>query len=252
MNVYNVLLDILKRDGCAHFTLIDPAKQDPKEAGEFAVMAESFGTDAIMVGGSVGVSTPLLDETCKKIKDLTSKPIILFPGDVGGLSRYADAIFFMSLLNSMNPYYITGAQALGAPIIKKMGIEPLPMAYIIIAPGGTVGWIGNARPIPRDKAEIAAAYALAGEYLGMKLVYLEGGSGVEEPVPGDMIRAVKQLIDIPLVIGGGIRSPQAAKECILAGADIIVTGTLLEKEINALEILIKDLKKAGREKIKKR
>ncbi|MFQ6050362.1 MAG: geranylgeranylglyceryl/heptaprenylglyceryl phosphate synthase [Candidatus Hydrothermarchaeota archaeon] len=252
MKVYNKVLEVLTSDGCAHFTLIDPTKQKPDEAGELAEKADSFGTDAIMVGGSIGVSTPLVDETCKKIKKMTEKPIILFPGDIGGLSKYADAVFFMSLLNSMNPYYITGAQALGAPIIKKMGIEPLPMAYIIIEPGGTVGWIGNARPIPRDKPEIAAAYALAGEYLGMKLVYLEGGSGVKEPVPEEMIKAVKRLIDIPLVIGGGIKTPEDAEQCVVAGADIIVTGTLLEREINKLEVLIRFLKEAGRKRINKR
>ena len=155
--------------------------------------------------------------------------MILFPGSHGGISKYADAIFFMSLLNSRNPFFITGSQALGAFTVKRYGIEPIPMAYLVIEPGETVGWVGDAKPIPRHKPKIAAAYALAGQYLGMRFVYLEAGSGAREPVPPEMISLVRKVIDVPLIVGGGIRTGEQARKAVEAGADIIVTGTAVEK-----------------------
>jgi len=132
-----------------------------------------------MIGGSTGASGLVLDQTILKIKEVTDLPTILFPGSAAGVSAYADAIFFMSLLNSNNPYWIIGAQALGSPKIKKIGIETIPMGYVIVQPGGTAGWVGDAKLIPRNKADIAAAYAMAAEFLGMRLFYLEAGSGAE-------------------------------------------------------------------------
>jgi phosphoglycerol geranylgeranyltransferase len=134
----------------------------------------------------------------------------------------------MSLLNSTNPYWITGAQALGAPVVKKMGIETISMGYLVVEPGGTVGWVGDAKLIPRAKPEIAVAYAMAAEFLGMKLLYLEAGSGAAGPVPKEMITAVKQMTDIIVVVGGGIRTGEDAAEVAAAGADIVVTGTVVE------------------------
>ncbi|MEM2192136.1 MAG: geranylgeranylglyceryl/heptaprenylglyceryl phosphate synthase, partial [Candidatus Hadarchaeales archaeon] len=167
----------------------------------------------------------------------------------GGITHYADAIFFMSLLNSRDPYFITGAQMRGAPLVKKFGLEPIPMAYILIEPGGTAGKVGKAELIPRDSPETAAAYALAAQYLGMSFVYLEAGSGVEEPVPVEMVRAVKKEIEIPLIVGGGIREPEAAEEIVKAGADIVVTGTVVEKATDRateLKKIIDAAKKVGR------
>ncbi len=213
----------------AHFTLIDPDRQSPERAGEVAGLAISAGSDAIMVGGSAGIDQYILDETVKAIKrEAGEKPVILFPGDVSGVSKYADAIFFMSLLNSRNPYYITGAQAVGALAVKRAGIEPLPMGYIIVEPGGAVGWVGDARAIPRSKPMLAASYALAAQYMGMKLVYLEAGSGAEKHVPEEMVSAVKRTVEIPVIVGGGIRSGDDAFRVAKAGADIIVTGTAIE------------------------
>lgn len=209
--------------------LIDPDDTSPEVAGKLARVCEELGVDAIMVGGSTGAEGEVLDNVVRSIKDNSSLPVILFPGSHGGISRYADAIFFMSLLNSRNPFFITGAQALGAFTVKKFGIEPIPMAYIVVEPGETVGWVGDARPIPRHKPKLAAAYALAGQYLGMRLVYLEAGSGAPEPVPEEMVRVVKSVIDVPLIVGGGIKSGEQAKKLIKSGADIIVTGTAIEK-----------------------
>ncbi|NJE47789.1 geranylgeranylglyceryl/heptaprenylglyceryl phosphate synthase [Thermococcus sp. GR7] len=214
-----------------HFVLLDPDDFADKvwEAGEIARMSEEAGVDAIMVGGSTGAEGEVLDNVVKAIKESSNLPVILFPGSHGGISKYADAIFFMSLLNSRNPFFITGAQALGAFQVKRYGIEPIPMAYLIIEPGETVGWVGDAKPIPRHKPKLAAAYALAGQYLGMRLVYLEAGSGAPEPVPPEMIAVVKKVIDVPLIVGGGIKSGEQARTAVKAGADIIVTGTAIEK-----------------------
>ncbi|NJE01298.1 MULTISPECIES: geranylgeranylglyceryl/heptaprenylglyceryl phosphate synthase [Thermococcus] len=212
-----------------HFVLLDPDDVTPEEAARIAKMSEEIGVDAIMIGGSTGAEGDVLDGVVRAIKESSSLPTILFPGSHGGISRYADSIFFMSLLNSTNPFFITGSQALGAFTVKRYGIEPIPMAYLIVEPGETVGWIGDAKPIPRHKPKIAAAYALAGQYLGMRMVYLEAGSGAPQPVPPEMIALVKRVIDVPLIVGGGIRSAEQARAAVRAGADIIVTGTAIEK-----------------------
>lgn len=223
------LNEIVRRDGAAHLTLIDPDSQSPEAAAKIAAEASAGGTDAIMVGGSTGAGGTKLDQTLLAIKEQADLPTILFPSDTGGLNKHADAMFFMTLLNSRDVTYLITHQALGAPLIKKYGIEPIPMAYIIIAPGGTVGWVGDAKLIPREKPELAVAYALAAKYLGMRWVYLEAGSGAEKSVPPIMVKAVKEAIgDTKLIVGGGIKDGKTAKECADAGADAIVTGTAVE------------------------
>ena len=216
--------------GAAHLTLIDPDSQSPETAGRIARAAASGGTDAIMVGGSVGASGPLLRDTVAEIKSGSDLPVILFPSGVAGLCENADAVFFMSLLNSRSASYLIENQAMGAPMILRYGLEPLPMGYVIIEPGGTVGWVGDAKVIPRRKPEIAVAYALAGKFFGMRLIYLEAGSGADSPVSPEMVHLVKKAIgDVLLLVGGGIRSGIAAAKLVEAGADIIVTGTAVEK-----------------------
>jgi phosphoglycerol geranylgeranyltransferase len=165
----------------------------------------------------------------KAVKRTVKIPIILFPNNVTGISRYADAIWFMSLLNSVDPYFLMGAQILGAPLVKKFGIEPIPLGYLIAGEGGTAGVVGKAIPIPYNKPELAAAHALAGQYLGMRFIYLEAGSGAKNPVPPDMIRVVRHYVDIPMIVGGGIRSREQALAAASAGADIIVTGNVVEE-----------------------
>ena len=224
------LRDAIKKHGAGHLTLIDPDSQSPQEAGRMAQAASQGGTDAIMVGGSVGATGALLHETVAEIKRVTDLPVILFPASVAGLCENADAVFFMSLLNSRSPSYLIENQALGAPLILRYRLEALPMAYIIIEPGGTVGYVGDARLIPRKKPELALAYALAGKYLGMRLVYLEAGSGADSPVPASMVALTKKLLgDVLVIVGGGIRSGASAAELVAAGADLIVTGTAVEK-----------------------
>ena len=229
MRIEQYLNDIMKNDGAAHLTLIDPDAQDPTEASDIADAVAKAGSDAIMIGGSVGASGDILDKTLRAIKTAADLPTILFPSGACGLSRYADAVFFMSLLNSRDPNYLITNQMLGAKAVLEYGIEPIPMAYIIIEPGGMAGWVGDARLIPRNKPKLAAAYALAGTFLGMRYVYLEAGSGASEPVPLEMISAVKSAGCGTLVVGGGIRDAEAAKAAVSAGADIIVTGTAIEE-----------------------
>ncbi|MEM2522903.1 MAG: geranylgeranylglyceryl/heptaprenylglyceryl phosphate synthase [Candidatus Bathyarchaeia archaeon] len=226
--VEQYLINKISSEGTIHITLIDPEKVTPSQALAIAEMAKTSGTSAIMVGGSTFISTKHLDDVIKTIKREIKIPVILFPNNVTSISPYADAIWFMSLLNSADPYFIIGAHVLGAPLIKRYGLEPIPMGYIIVGEGGAAGIIGKAIPIPYDKPELAAAHALAGQYLGMRFIYLEAGSGAKQPVPQEMIRVVKQRIDVPLIVGGGIRSGDQASAVASAGADVIVTGNVVE------------------------
>jgi phosphoglycerol geranylgeranyltransferase len=213
-----------------HMTLLDPDKQDAATAADLAKSAVDMGSDAIMLGGSTGVTQDLLDETVVRIKAEVDVPVILFPTTASAVSLKADAIYFMSLLNSKNPRFITGEQMKASAAIKKSGLEPISMGYIIIEPGMEAGTVGEANLVPKDDVKIAVGYAVAGELLGMDLIYLEAGSGAHEPVPADMITAVKQALDIPLLVGGGIRDANKASSAVRAGADIIVTGTVVEEQ----------------------
>jgi phosphoglycerol geranylgeranyltransferase len=222
------LLDKIQADGSIHMTLIDPEKVTASGAVHVVANAKNSGTSAIMIGGSTVASQKHLDDLVEAIKEAVDIPTILFPGNVTGISRNADAIWFMSMLNSTDPYFLMGAQILGAPYIKKFGIEPLSMGYVIVGDGGAAGRVGKAIPVPYSNPQLAADYALAGQYLGMRFIYLEGGSGASLPVPPEMIRKVKDSINVPLIVGGGIRTPEAALAGVEAGADIIVTGNLTE------------------------
>jgi phosphoglycerol geranylgeranyltransferase len=228
-NVEKYLIERIQAEGSIHITLIDPEKVTPPQASKIASKAKACETSAIMIGGSTFVSGTHLDDVVKTVKRTVKIPIILFPNNVTGISRYADAIWFMSLLNSVDPYFIMGAQILGAPLVKKYGLEPIPLGYIIVGEGGSAGVIGKAIPVPYNKPELAAAHALAAQYLGMRFIYLEGGSGVKNPVPPGMIRAVKSYIDVPLIVGGGIKSREQALAAASAGADVIVTGNVVEE-----------------------
>lgn len=225
-----------------HFSLIDPDKQKPEVAGSMAKIAEDAGSSAIMVGGSTLVSSDQVDKTVLAIKNNSDLPVILFPSGAKFLSKYADAIFFMSLLNSRNLDYVIREHVRGALFIKETKIEPISMGYLIVEPGMTAGEVGEVDLIRRDDLDVAVGYALASQYLGMKFFYLEAGSGAPHPVPDQMISAVKKNIDIPLLVGGGIRDWKIAKKIAKAGADIVITGTTLEKEKNLKEILNKIVK----------
>jgi len=223
------LEDAIREYGVAHLTLFDPEKLTPPVALRLAIDAKKAGTTAAMVGGSTATSIYELDAIGKAIKS-TKLPVILFPNDVAGISQYADAVFFMSLLNSINAYYLSGAQALGAPLVKRYRLEPIPLAYLIIGEHpGAAGFVGNANPIPNDKPELAAMYALAAQYLGMRYVYLEAGSGARETVSPSLVKIVRGIAKIRIVVGGGIKTPAQAQALVKSGAELIVTGTIFER-----------------------
>jgi phosphoglycerol geranylgeranyltransferase len=226
--VERYLLEKINAEGSIHLTLIDPEKVAALDAAKISENCQNSGTAAIMIGGSTFVSQEHLDNVIEAIKSAIKIPTILFPNNVTGISGHADAIWFMSLLNSVDPYFLMGAQVLGAPLVRKFKLEPISMGYIIVGEGGTAGIVGKAISVPYNKPELAAAHALAGQYLGMRFIYLEGGSGAATPVPPEMISSVKRLLDVPLIVGGGIRSKEQALAATLAGADIIVTGNVTE------------------------
>ena len=227
MKVREYILETLKKHKL-HMTLIDPAKQPSATSGEIALKAARAGTDAIMVGGSTGITQKNLDDTVDNIKKKVKLPVIYFPSGANAIARHADAIYFMSMLNSRNVRNITGEHARGAPIIKKLGMEPISMGYVIVEPGMKVGEVGEADLVRRGDTQAVIGYAIATEFFGMDLLYLEAGSGAPEPVPAEMVRAARESVDIPIVLGGGIVEPEQAARLVAAGADIIVTGTLVE------------------------
>jgi phosphoglycerol geranylgeranyltransferase len=220
----------IKKHGTLCFPLID--SENSSEAACIAEKAEKIGASAILVGGSSTIDQLELMDVVSSIKSQVSIPVILFPGNVTGVSPNADAILFSSLLNSESPYFITEAQALGALAVKKHKIEPLPTGYLIIGEGTTAWFIGRARGIPFNKSGIAIMYSLAAQYLGMRFLYLEAGSGAIQNISPQMVASVREHYEGILIIGGGIRTPETAKEIAKAGADIIVIGTIIEKDKN--------------------
>lgn len=227
MKVKEYLIDRMM-ERTVHMTLIDPAKQDPGTAGRMASAAQDAGTDAIMVGGSTNVNQENLDATVLGIKAVTRMPVIYFPSGAHAISRHSDAIYFMSMLNSREVRNVIGEQVAGAPVVRKLGLEPISMGYLIVEPGMKVGEVGRADLVPRNRPDVAVAYGLAAQYLGMDFLYLEAGSGAPEPVPPEMISAVRAEVDIPVIVGGGIRTPEDAASVKAAGASAVVTGTVVE------------------------
>jgi len=211
-------------------TLLDPDEQSPESAARISRQVVKAGSDAIMLGGSTGLTQELVDKTVLAIKDAVDVPVILFPTIASAVSLHADAIYFMSLLNSKNPRFLLGEQMKASLRIKKSGLQPLSMGYIIVEPGMEAGMVGEADCIGRDDVDSAVGYAVAGELLGMHLIYLEAGSGAPEPVPPKLISGVREALDVPLIVGGGIRKAEQAKAALDAGADMIVTGTIIEED----------------------
>jgi phosphoglycerol geranylgeranyltransferase len=243
--VYQYLTDKLRR-GPLHMTLIDPDKRGGPVAAKVARAAVSVGSDAIMLGGSTGISPEKMAETARAVKEAVSVPTIIFPESPASITAAADAIYFMSLLNSRSVDHVIRMQARSALEIQRIGLEPLSLGYIIVAPGMRVAEVGQADPVPRENAELAQSYALAAEFLGMQLVYLEAGSGAPFPVPVEMVRAVRKVLHIPLIVGGGIRSGEEAAGLLAAGAQILVTGTVTEEQGigSAFEGILSEVRRA--------
>ncbi|MGH9991938.1 MAG: geranylgeranylglyceryl/heptaprenylglyceryl phosphate synthase [Nitrososphaera sp.] len=224
------LRDEINKRGTICLPLID--SENSADAASLARKLEDMGASAILIGGSSAIDQLELAKVVSQVKEKIKIPVILFPGNVTGVSPKADAILFSSLLNSENPYFMTGAQALGALAVKKYGIEPLPTAYIIVGEGTAAWFVGRARGIPFHRPNIAIMYSLAAQYMGMRFVYLEAGSGASQNVPPEMVAAVRKYFDGILIVGGGIRTAETAAKLAKAGADVIVIGTMIEKEAN--------------------
>jgi phosphoglycerol geranylgeranyltransferase len=241
-----------RRSGALHFTLIDPDKQKPEQAAQVALAAQKAGTDAIMIGGSQAAQAMYVQDTIMAIKEAAADlPVILFPSSHAGISSLADAVFFMSLLNSRSPQYLIEEQMKGSVMISRYKLEPLSMGYIIVESGTTTSaaWVGDVRPIPRDKPEFAVAYALAAKYFGMRFVYLEAGSGAPNPVPNEMVAAVRKATQNGgnnhtfVIVGGGIRDERTARDRVRAGADVIVTGNIAETDPEKFARIVRAVKK---------
>jgi len=212
------------------WVLIDPDSAPSVELANIAEVAENAGAAAILVGGSMLFHTGF-DKDIQTIKSATSLPVILFPGSSRQLSPDADGLLFTSLLSGRNPQYLIDEQVHAAPIVRKLGLETIPTAYLLIESGNitTAQYVSNTSPIPRMKPMIAVAHAQAAELLGFKAVYLEAGSGAEKPVPDEMIRMVKKAISLPIIIGGGIKTAKQARNAADSGANAIVVGTAIER-----------------------
>ena len=250
--------EVLETKGAMLFTLIDPDDyKSPKDAITTAKECVRGGTDVVLIGGSIGAQGEMLDTVAKGIKDAVDTPVILFPGNIGTLTKYADAVYFMSLLNARNPYWIIQAQVLSAPVIVKMGIEPQPVGYIVVSPGGTVGWVGDANLVPRERPKIAAALALAGEFLGNRIMLTDAGSNPrlqgQGPIPPALVRAVKSAITVPYIVAGGISNVTELAETYRAGADIVQVGTAIQKDspYKASKLFADVAKAEGAKKLKK-
>ena len=214
----------------AFAVLLDPDYISRNDLGPFLTRAEACEVDMLLLGGSLMVDGDI-DEALRQLKSQTDIPVVLFPGSIQQISSEADAILLLSLISGRNPELLIGQHVIAAPKLKKSGLEILPTGYMLIESGRTTTahYVSNSLPIPYEKAEIAACTAMAGEMLGLKLIYMDGGSGAEKSISSEMIAAVSKQVDLPLIIGGGIRSAEDASRIWDAGADMIVIGNALEK-----------------------
>lgn len=235
--VYNRLLSAHREDRPQFFLLVDPDKIDPAQLPGFVAEAEDAGVDGFLVGGSLAL-LPQFEECLRSIKVAATVPVVIFPGGLHQISGEADAILFLSIISGRNPEQLIGQHVLAAPMVHELGLEPISTGYMIIETDAvtTTEYMSYSKPIPRGKPEIAAAHALAAQMLGMKLVYLEAGSGAPQSVPTPMIRMVRDLTDIPLIVGGGIRTPVAAAEKVAAGASVVVIGNHFEENGNLVQL----------------
>ena len=225
--------EMLGSKGAMLFSLIDPVDfKSNAHAIKTAKELARAGSDILLLGGSTGAQGEMLDDVAKEVKESIDIPLVLFPGNIATISRHSDAIYFMSLLNARNPYWITQAQMLAAPVIRNYGVEPLPVGYIIVQPGGTVGWVGDANMVPREKPKIAAALAMSGEFLGNRFIITDTGSNPKlqgfSHVPLEMIRMVRSAISVPYIVAGGITTTEELRNVYSAGADIVQIGTAFE------------------------
>jgi phosphoglycerol geranylgeranyltransferase len=234
-NIYTQLQQARVQGKKSFAVLVDPDKTDLQQMDTLLSLGEQAKIDYWFVGGSLVISSQL-DELVRHIKKNTSVPVVLFPGSPSQVTRHADALLYLSLISGRNPELLIGQHVLSAPFVKQSGLEILSTGYIVVDGGAptTVSYISNAAPIPADKEDIALCTALAGEMLGMKLIYMDAGSGARQPITTSMIKRVADQISIPLIVGGGIKTPEKAQENCKAGADLVVVGNAIEKEVSLI------------------
>lgn len=238
LSIYQQFVEQKKSGKKAFAVLIDPDKMDNGDIDKIVEQALKAKVDYFFVGGSL-VVVNTVDENIRRIKASCSIPVILFPGSPSQVSRYADALFYLSLISGRNPELLIGQHVLSAPMIRQSGLEIIPTGYMVIDGGAptSVSYIANTAPIPADKSDIALCTAMAGEMLGLKLIYMDAGSGARNPIQEKMIERVAQHIGVPLVVGGGIHTPEKAIANCRAGADIIVVGNAIEKDLQLMDAI---------------
>ncbi|MCK4406933.1 MAG: geranylgeranylglyceryl/heptaprenylglyceryl phosphate synthase [Bacteroidales bacterium] len=240
MSIYTSLIEKQKQGKKQFAVLVDPDKPSDKEIINIAENAQKSSVDYFFVGGSL-LTNNNLDICIKLLKEHSTIPVVLFPGNTLQMSNKADAFLFLSLISGRNAEMLIGRHVIAAPYLKLSGLEVISAGYMLIDSGKptTVSYMSNSFPIPSDKIDVAACTAMAGEMLGLKMIFMDAGSGALKPISKEMIAIVKQSISIPLIIGGGIDSPEKALENVKAGSDIIVVGNCIEKD-NSLIAAIAD------------
>lgn len=231
MTIYEKLLEIRNRRGCGFLVLLDPDRKSTSDLIKLVKDYDKAGVDAFLFGSSIMIAGKF-ETKLAEVKKATEKPVIIFPASSSNVCAGADAILYLSLISGRNPNLLIEEHVKSAPTIKAMGLETIPTGYMLIESGilTSVSYLSHTLPIPRDKPEIACAHALAGQYLGMKLIYLEAGSGAMYPVPTDMVTRVSEYIDIPVIVGGGITDTDYARELAKAGASMVIVGNSLERD----------------------
>ncbi|MGD9140124.1 MAG: geranylgeranylglyceryl/heptaprenylglyceryl phosphate synthase [bacterium] len=248
--VYEHMLSFKTSDRAGYVVLIDPDRIPMDDIEERVALISRYA-DLVFIGGSI-VTRGSFDEAIRRVKRASEVPVVIFPGDATQVSGGADAIMFLSLVSGRNADLLIGEHVKAAPLVRNLGLEAIPVAYILVESGRTtsVQFMSQTLAIPGDKPEIAMAHALAGEYLGMKAVFLEAGSGAENHVPAGMVKAVSDYVSVPVMVGGGIRTPDMAGELVKSGATFIVTGDIIEK--HASESMLEDFSRAVRETCRER
>lgn len=227
--VYEHMRSFMSSGRAGYAVLVDPDKIELEEVADRVSLISDYA-DLVFVGGSI-CTRASFEESVKRIKAASDVPVVIFPGDSTQVSSAADAILFLSLVSGRNPELLIGEHVKAAPIVRECGLEVIPVAYILIESGRmtSVQFMSQTLAIPRNKPEIAVAHALAGEYLGMRAVFLEAGSGARRHVPADMVEAVRGGVSLPVIVGGGISTPEIAGRMVRAGASFVVTGDIVEK-----------------------
>lgn len=231
MNLYHLIKENCVDNKKMFAVLIDPDKQNTNQLKSLVDLAHQSNIDFFFVGGSL-LTNDSLNQCVSFLKKASNIPVILFPGNAMQVNKDADGILFLSLISGRNADMLIGKQVITAPVLKASNLEVIPTGYMLIESGKptTASYMSNTTPIPHEKNDVAACTAMAGEMLGLKLIFMDGGSGAQNPISNDMIKKVRQSVDIPIIIGGGIDSGEKAVENCKAGADLIVVGNSIENK----------------------